>query len=152
MRLPHRVLSSLDKKQVAYSFSRAARDYDRVAELQPVVAKHLLSKIQLGSNVGADDFCCDLGVGTGYAIPQLLNLLEPAQVLALDLAEGMLHICRQRHAEQGVHFLCADAETLPLANSSQSLIFSSLAIQWCPHPERLLQEIARVLKPGACAI
>lgn len=132
-----------DKRLVAQSFSRAAATYDSVASLQRAVADRLLQWLP---SVSAQ-VVLDLGSGTGYATAQLRQRYPQAQLVSLDLAEGMLRFARQRQP-RAHHFVCGDAEALPLADSSVDLIFSSLALQWCQQPKRLFAELARVLKPG----
>lgn len=141
---------SLDKKKVAQSFGRAAPTYDTVAQLQRDVGKHLLqyAPVQLTSNA----IVIDLGSGTGFFSRQLAARFEPANVIGLDIAEGMLRFSRQQAQQQTssrqIKWLCADAESLPLADQSVDFIFSSLVIQWCSNLLQLLRELARVLKPG----
>lgn len=141
-----------DKRQVAASFSRAAVSYDRVAGLQRAVADRLASWLepQLMPQLGrqATDCVLDLGSGTGYSLSALRASCPTAQLLSLDLAEGMLRHAQPRQRRYGAAPLCADAEQLPLADRSVDLIWSSLAIQWCQHPVRLFDELWRVLKPG----
>jgi malonyl-CoA O-methyltransferase len=139
------------KKAVADSFSRAANTYDGAAQLQRDVCDEALARIPFASLVGKT--VVDLGCGTAYGCQQLLQ--GGADVIALDLAEGMLRFARNKTVADSVGgsgqllgWLAADAESLPLADSSVDLIFSSLAIQWCADEVRLMQEIARVLKPG----
>lgn len=132
-----------DKRLVARAFSRAAPTYDSVAQLQREVADRLLQWVPPGPAARV----LDLGCGTGHASGALRALYPQAQLLSLDLAEGMLQYARQRR-QHPQHFVCGDAEALPLADASVELIFSSLAIQWCEQPEKLFSELARVLRPG----
>ncbi|MEH6471467.1 MAG: malonyl-ACP O-methyltransferase BioC [Halopseudomonas sp.] len=137
----------IDKQLVAGSFSRAASSYDSVAGLQRQVGNHLLQ-------LRPEDWCgwlLDLGSGTGY-FSQPLAQLPGSQVVALDLAEGMLDYARATRPHPNISYLCADAEQLPLADGCLDGLFSSLAIQWCHQPELLFSEIARVLRPGASAL
>ncbi len=132
-----------DKRQVAASFSRAARSYDSVAELQRTVGHQLLQQVP-------DDLqpqhWLDLGCGTGYFSRVLAPQFAGASGLALDIAEGMLaHAQPQGGAE---HFIAGDAEKLPLRCGSGDLIFSSLALQWCADFSSVLSEAARVLRPN----
>lgn len=138
--------AGLDKKKVAQSFGRAALTYDTVAQLQRDVGKHLLqyAPVQLEANATV----VDLGSGTGFFTRQLAARFEPVNIIGLDIAEGMLHFSRQQTRTQHIKWLCADAESLPLADQSVDLIFSSLVIQWCSNLLQLLRELARVLKPG----
>jgi SAM-dependent methyltransferase len=48
--------------------------------------------------------------------------------------------------------VCADMESLPVASSSIGFVFSFAALEHVPHPERVLAEIERVLRPGGAAL
>ena len=136
---------AIDKRAVAASFSRAASTYDQVAELQRQVGSNLLAGLP-------DDLqphsLVDLGCGTGY-FTRALNARFERPVLGLDIAEGMLCFARTKGPEHAV-WIAADAEALPLRGDSQHLLFSSLALQWCPDLGRALSEARRVLLPGGC--
>lgn len=139
------------KQQVAAAFSRAADTYDSVADLQRAVGARLLSlipehlSVELQGSTAVQHWM-DLGCGTGYFCEQLQQRWPAAQGMGLDLASGMLKVARERCPT--LHYICADAEQLPLPDNSQDLIFSSLAVQWCSDFSRVLSEIKRVLKPG----
>ncbi|WP_299194449.1 malonyl-ACP O-methyltransferase BioC [uncultured Amphritea sp.] len=132
------------KPQIAESFSRAAVSYDSVAQLQRRIGHNLLAQISPSSA----DVVMDLGCGTGYFAPLLTEQVKPQQLVCLDLAQGMLRYARQTRETPNTLWLCGDAESLPLADNSVDLIFSSLAIQWCEDLAALFSEAARVLKPG----
>ena len=135
----------IDKQQVAASFSRAAATYDQVAALQRNVGGNLLSRL---SDTLKVEQLADIGCGTGYFTRALAeHFAKP--VLGLDIAEGMLHYARE-HSSSSITWLAADAEALPLRSASQDLLFSSLALQWCPQLPLALSEAYRVLRPGGC--
>ncbi|QFU74256.1 malonyl-[acyl-carrier protein] O-methyltransferase BioC [Halioglobus maricola] len=136
---------ALAKSDVADSFSRAAAQYDSVAQLQRDVGERLLQ--QIGDLPEAPATVLDLGSGTGYFCTALKAEFPDSEYIGLDLAEGMVRFAREAHPAAG-QWLVADAEALPLAANSVDLVFSSLAIQWCLRPELLFAEIARVLRPG----
>lgn len=129
-----------DKRLVAASFSRAATSYDRVAGLQRRIANQLLRWLP----DDMVDVAVDLGSGTGYANRWLDA--RARQLLNVDLAQGMLSFARD-NGSQGV-FMAGDAEALPLADASVDLLWSSLALQWSEQPQVLMQELARVMRPG----
>lgn len=132
----------LDKRWVAKSFSRAAASYDSAARLQRQVGNKLLSRLPPVCGV-----LVDLGTGTGHFLDGLKRANPDAQLIALDIAEGMLqHSRRQRRPADA--WLCADAEALPLADASVAAYFSSLAIQWCEDYGRVFAELERSLRPG----
>ena len=140
------------KRDVARSFSRAAQSYDSVAELQRRVADRLLASLP----DCRDKRLVDLGCGTGYSLPALAERAGGGELLALDIAEGMLDYARQRCQQaadtQVDQWICGDAEDLPLADDSVDVIFSSLSLQWCHKPGALYTELERVLRPGGVAV
>lgn len=137
----------VNKQKIAAAFSRAAGTYDPVAHLQRAVGKQLLklAKIPLQQMQPVENWL-DLGCGTGYFCQTLESRWPQAKGIGLDLAQGMLQFAQTRCPK--VHYLCADAEQLPLATSSQDLVFSSLALQWCSNLSGVLNEVKRVLKPS----
>lgn len=133
------------KRDVARSFSRAATTYDSVAELQRQVGGHLVEQLP-DENGKSQSLLVDLGCGTGYFSEPLRSRFPASRLLGIDLAEGMVGFASRQHP-QG-EWICGDAENLPLAESSVSLMFSSLTIQWCENIEAVFAEAWRVLEPG----
>ncbi|QKT03295.1 malonyl-ACP O-methyltransferase BioC [Ectothiorhodospiraceae bacterium 2226] len=140
----------VDKARVRRSFDRAAPAYEGVAVLQREVRGRLLERLDLVRLRPAA--VLDLGAGTGPAARALAGRYGDAHVYALDLAPGMLREARgarplwQRWFGRQ-HFVCGDAEALPLAAGSVDLVFSNLALQWCNDLDRTFAEIRRVLRP-----
>ncbi|SDS97297.1 malonyl-CoA O-methyltransferase [Halopseudomonas sabulinigri] len=136
---------AIDKRQIAASFSRAAGTYDQVAELQRSVGNNLLARLP---DPPFQSQLADIGCGTGFFTRALAERFG-RPVLGLDIAEGMLRYARDRSPDS-LDWVAADAENLPLRSASQDLLFSSLALQWCPHLPQALAEAFRVLRPGGC--
>ena len=139
----------VDKADVAMSFSRAATAYDSVARLQRDVGRQLL--LSLARCADDPGIILDLGCGTGSFYPELQQRFPAAHYIGLDLASGMVNYARDR-CPDNCDWVVADAEAMPLASDSVSLVFSSLAIQWCYRPEHLFAELARILRPGGCCV
>lgn len=133
-----------EKKSVAASFGRAANSYDSAAWLQREFAARLLEDSDFTVPVRV----LDLGCGTGAVAAQLAVKHE---VIALDLAQGMVNFAREQNSATEINWLCADAENLPLANSGIDAVFSSLALQWCENLGAVFIEIERVLRSGGTA-
>jgi len=144
-------MAVIDKQKIAASFSRAAEQYDSVAHLQQSVGRQLLLLLET-TGIDTEGFTCigDIGCGTGYFTQSLCEYAPSAHYLGIDIALGMLNFSRQHHNRANTHWLCADAESLPLLNQSVNLIFSSLALQWSSNLTQLFSELYRVLKPGGC--
>lgn len=140
-----------DKRLVRRSFHQAAAGYDAAAVLQREVASRLLERLDLVRLAPAR--ILDVGAGTGHCTEALARRYRKASVIALDLAEGMLHQCRRRFNPitrrlRRHGFVSADAERLPFADASFDLLFSNLTLQWCGDLEGTFGEFRRVLRPG----
>lgn len=141
-------LHKLNKSRVATSFSRAATTYDACAHLQIAVGEQLWQLRRDGETYSRT---MDLGCGTGNFTHYLTACSN--QVVAVDLAEGMLRKARQKHSifescstrSLDIHYIAADAESLPFAPNSIDFIFSSLALQWCQQLPELADSLHRVL-------
>jgi malonyl-CoA O-methyltransferase len=95
----------------------------------------------------------DAGSGTGWGTRQLAQRYPEAQMVALDIAMGMLRTARGRSGWWQQLFggakqmqLCADVEALPLAVQSLEMVWSNLAVQWCNDLPATFVELQRVLK------
>jgi malonyl-CoA O-methyltransferase len=141
----------IDKKQVRRAFSRAARDYDAAAVLQREVCQRMLERLDyIKLN---PEKILDAGSGTGWGARQLAQRYPAAQVVALDMALGMLNVAREQSGwwrklfsgSQQSH-VCADVEALPLAGNSVGMTWSNLALQWCNDLPATFRELHRVLK------
>lgn len=137
--------AAIDKRQVAASFGKAASTYDQAAAFQREVGHNLLESLPAHWQPAA---LVDLGCGTGH-FTRALEQRYQRPVIGLDLAEGMLRFA-QAQAPGSAGWIAADAEALPLRAGSQDLVFSSLALQWCPDLLRALREALAALRPGGC--
>lgn len=146
----------IDKVKVARSFSRSAATYDQVAYFQRdvgLVLLRLLSKCinpasDLTKTKESENYCIDIGCGTGFFKDRLEALLPEINYIGLDLAEGMLRHLRAASYSGLPGLLCADAEKMPLADNSAAYLFSNMALQWCEDLPGLFAEMHRVLMPG----
>ena len=141
----------IDKKLVRRAFSRAAREYDAAAVLQREVCQRMLERLDYiklePSRV------LDAGSGTGWGTRQLTQRFPAAQIVALDIALGMLNVAREQSSwwrklfsgNQQSH-VCADVEALPLASNTLEMVWSNLALQWCNDLPATFTELHRVLK------
>lgn len=139
--------AAIDKKKIAQSFSRAASQYNHIAQFQKQLGQKLVAQLP---ELVSPQVVVDLGCGTGVFLSALQTKYPQASVFGLDLAESMVLQARGDNPEHP--YLVADAEYLPFADESVDLIFSNLVVQWCTSPTQLLSELARVLKPNGQVI
>ncbi len=135
------------QRRVARAFSRAADGYVQRAGAQLAMGEALWNRLP-----DKTARILDLGCGPGHWSTRLAERYGAGcRVIGLDLASGMIEVASRQHGND-VCWLCADAAALPLHAHSQDLIFSNLAIQWCPDLEMVLKELRRVLRPGGRAL
>ncbi|MDX5379675.1 MAG: methyltransferase domain-containing protein [Halomonas sp.] len=139
--------SSAWRRQVARAFSRASDRYTRLAQAQQRMGEALWPLLPARAA-----HVLDLGCGPGLWCGRLAERFgNECRVLGLDLAPGMLETAR-RETTAPVDWLCADAASLPLASGQLDVVFSNLALQWCPDLDVVMAEIHRVLRPGGRAV
>ena len=138
---------ALDKAKVKQSFAAASNTYDTSAELQRQVGKDLLKAFSVNLS---GDLCLDLGCGTGFLTNELLSWDtddNAPTLVALDIAWPMLQAARVKlQKRRNLHYVCADAEQLPILDASIDQVCSNLALQWSRNPEVLFADIKRIMK------
>lgn len=139
------VAANVDKAKVRQAFSAAAHDYDVMAAMQREVGLALLRRFPVENSF---EVILDLGCGTGFLAQQLSQKTANHPLVALDLALPMLRACRGKRPEMAAHYLCADAEMLPLVSRSIGQIYSNLALQWVENLPGAFVDCRRVLIRG----
>jgi len=141
----------IDKRAMRDAFSKAATQYDAAAVLQREVCVRMLEKLDLIKIKPTD--ILDIGSGTGWGTRQLGERFKEADIIALDIAMGMLQTARgtsswwqKLFSGSSQHFLCADAESLPLATQGMDMVWSNLAVQWCNDLPATFGELNRAIK------
>ena len=129
----------------------AGADAEYVGEIIPLVLQELAGCRRI----------LDLGCGEGQLGRALLEVGEPKQVIGVDpslrqLQNGLLPHAAAASGRRGgrargrgavVHFVQAAGEELPFAAESFDGILCCLAIEHADQPDRLLEEVARLLTP-----
>ncbi|MDN6179430.1 MAG: malonyl-ACP O-methyltransferase BioC [Halomonas subglaciescola] len=131
--------------RVARAFSRAAPRYDALATAQQRIGEGLCQALPAST-----PSVLDVGCGTGYWTQRLAGRYPDADVIGVDIAPGMLAQAQQHPSR--IDWRQGDAGALPVERASVGLIFSNLALQWCPDIDAVMQEFSRVLAPDGRAI
>lgn len=131
-----------DVCSIRADFSRAAVDYDALAQVQRRVRAHCIT---LGQACWAEGtHLLDAGCGTGALAQEVAAAGLGWRITGLDLAFGMCAAARKRNST----VVNGDSAALPFANTSFDGIFSSLMLQWANDPLLVLRELARVTAAG----
>jgi SAM-dependent methyltransferase len=90
----------------------------------------------------------DVGCGNGAFTETMIARSAPAAVTAIDLSEDQLAYARTRAGASIADFRVADAQNLPLSDSSFDVAAMALVITFIPDPNKAVAEMSRVVRPG----
>ncbi|MBD2338148.1 methyltransferase domain-containing protein [Calothrix sp. FACHB-156] len=95
---------------------------------------------------------CDCGIGTAAFSLAFAQIISPkAHITGVDISSEMLNKAHQKLSQANVnHRICqSDLNALPFADHSFDAVICAHTFEHLPNPEQGLQEIVRVLRPGA---
>jgi len=94
----------------------------------------------------------DVGCGTGI-VSFLLLSRGASKVVCVDISQYMLNCAKEKADKLGydktrIDFCQADAEAMPFKNGQFDLVVSSMVLGLSCGQERMIEEMARVARPG----
>ncbi|MCB1333612.1 MAG: class I SAM-dependent methyltransferase [Roseivivax sp.] len=140
----------MDIKAVETAYARWAPVYDKTfGAITEVGRRRTVGYV----NAHAPADVLELGVGTGLALRYYSKTLR---VTGIDYSTDMLRKAKKRVAEDGLSHIHAlmrmDARALSFEDASFDFVVSMHVLSVVPEPERVMAEIARVLRPGGRAV
>lgn len=154
---PPAVETTPDASRIQALFNRIAPVYDRLNDWLSV-GQHRIWKLMTvkWSQASAGDTCLDLCCGSGDLAQLLGERVGPTgQVFGVDFSCAQLEIARQRgethYPPLSLQWIEADALHLPFADNFFDAATMGYGLRNVTDIPRSLQEIHRVLKPGATA-
>ena len=129
-------------------FDRWSRTYDASWIQRYIVRVHQDMLDIVSGMVSAPQSILDVGCGTGQLLMKARTRWPSARLEGVDPAPGMVEIARRQAG--GATFSLGNAESLPMADSSVDVAFSSLSFHHWADQAKGLREMSRVLRPGGC--
>lgn len=94
----------------------------------------------------------DLGCGSGAMLCEVLRVRPTWTGYGLDISEAAITYARRLAAHKAVaaraQFQTGCLMNLPFASNSLDVVIASEVVEHLPHPERVFEELSRVLAPG----
>jgi SAM-dependent methyltransferase len=90
----------------------------------------------------------DVGCGTGALTRTVLERAAPTRTVSADRSEGYVAYARSHVTDERATFVVGDAQALGLATATFDAAVSGLVLNFVPQPERMVAEMARVVRPG----
>ncbi|MGH2722140.1 MAG: arsenite methyltransferase [Actinomycetota bacterium] len=104
------------------------------------------------AHLAEGEIVLDLGSGGGIdVILSARRVGSAGKAYGLDMTDEMLDLARRNAADAGVanvEFLKGTIEEIPLADATVDVVISNCVINLSPDKGRVLEEVARVLRPG----
>lgn len=120
----------------------------------PPFHKRLVKEIFSPPALDKKDKIIDIGCGAGGLSRKLAKIVTEGEVVGLDISEGYIKklkqsIERDRSGNyKNLEFRLASAEDIPYPDDYFDCAVSSASFSFWSKPEKGLEEIGRVLKPG----
>lgn len=103
-------------------------------------------------NLSGDEVVVDVGCGSGFYSIQVAERLDIGRLLCVDVSEEMLAHLRRKvlrlKLDRRVDIHTGGATDLPLEDGIADLAISTALFHELEQPERAMDELTRVLKPG----
>ena len=141
-------LRDRQKPQTLRFFAGAAGRWDR---LRAELYGEAFNQTALLSLLPSHWIVADLGCGSGQASAALAPFVQ--QVIGVDQSAAMLKAARRRTAGlRNILLRKGSLESLPLKDGSVDGVLLLLALTYVAEPLPVLQEAARILRPGGRAV
>jgi len=125
-------------------FATAAGQWDQLRDNLFGPRVHTLSLLGLLSD---DWTVADLGCGTGAVTESLAPFVH--RVIGVDGSEAMIETARERLQNfANVELRHGELETLPIGDNEVDTVTLILVLHHLPDPDKVLAEVARILRPG----
>jgi len=96
----------------------------------------------------AGQYWLDVGCGTGSLASAILEIADPAAVVACDPSEAFIASARTNVNDARIEFSVAGVDELPLRAKGFDLAVSLLALNFFPDPERGVRSMSEAVSPG----
>ena len=143
-------------RQVADMFTRIVPRYDLMNTLMTFGLDASWRKLTVASAQPADPAelseatALDVAAGTGE-LTFALSRAGVKSAVGLDFTPAMVEAARakaERRGDERVSFVVGDALALPFADESFDAVYMVGVIGEIPEPEKAIEEMHRILKPG----
>lgn len=138
--------TNLDRAPSIAPYVAALEAFDALPQLQDLKA---LAREHAGLRSGSE--VLDVGCGFGLESLRLARLVQPGgRVVGIDKSADFIKEAKARAAQAklAINFQVGDAEALPFADATFDVARAERLLVYVPDPERALEEMRRVTRPG----
>jgi D-aspartate ligase len=144
------------QKQVDRHFEAAAQDWKTIYEEQTVYGlihqERRATALDWIDELALPDGASVLEIGCGAGLTSVALAERGLNVMAIDTAPAMIgltdQLVRDRDLAGRIRTSVADAHDLPYSDGSYSLVLALGVLPWLHSPDRAMEEMVRVMRPG----
>ncbi len=151
--VPYKELDKSKKEQVALMFDNISGKYDRINRIMTFGIDQSWRRKSLRLLLAnRPQLILDVATGTGDFAIQANKILNPLNIIGIDISEGMLEKGQQKlealKLDTKIKLMKGDSENLPFEDHKFDAVTVAYGVRNFENLEKGLSEILRVLKPG----
>jgi len=128
------------------------RDYfNIVAEKWDEICQHDTAKLKAiikMAGISEGQKVLDVGTGTGVMLPFIYELVgKTGEITAIDIAEKMLEVAKQKYPFENIHYVLGDVATAPLPETYYDIIMCYSVFPHFKDKAGIVAHMAGLLKP-----
>jgi len=139
---PHKVVSAEELRRYYETSARY------IADMRAHDPGYFRKYVDLVARYAVGDTLLELGCGAGVSTAQIARRLSRVQCLGSDISTPAIQHAQWAQRMPNLRFAVADANNLPFADESFSMVASCDCLEHVPNLEAALSESMRVTKPG----
>ncbi len=126
--------------------------FNEVADKWDQMCNHDEAKLRYiarAAGISQGDCVLDVGTGTGVMIPYIHEMIgDEGEITAIDLAEKMLEVAKQKHPFNNVRFVLGDIYDVHLPKNHFDVIMCYSVFPHFQDKPKVISRMAGLLKPG----
>ena len=127
-------------------------DFIKKLELQALETAEERLPLYLEIDLKDANLILDVGCGSGMVTRDIAHLTK-GKVLAIDGSKDMICVAKKVLKDcRNVELKIGDAENLPFNNNIFDIVTCNLVLMWADNPQKVVCEMARVVKPGGIVL
>ncbi len=134
---------------------RSSEDFDdfiKKLELQAIETAEERIPLYLKAGVKEADIILDVGCGSGMVTRDIAHLTK-GKVVAVDGSGEMIEVAREVLKNySNVDFKKENAENFSFKDNTFDIVTCNLFLMWVDNPQKVVNEMARVTKPGGIVL
>ncbi len=126
-------------------FDEVSDDWDSMR--QGFFSENIRTKAFAKAGLKSGSVVADIGAGTGFITEGLLD--KNVEIKTIDQSQAMIDVMKKKFKDSdNIEYFVGDSDHLPLKENSVDFAFCNMYLHHVNAPQKAINEIYRILKPG----